>query len=65
MTLFAIVAVLWGAVITVLWLVIGWRAMRAHERIASAVEATPGVLSRDVHQRDVLQSPTRSNARSG
>ena len=38
MTLFPIIAVLWAAAVTVLWLVIGWRAMRAHERIAAAVE---------------------------
>lgn len=38
MTLLPVVAVLWGVAVTVLWLVIGWRAMRAHERIAAAVE---------------------------
>lgn len=34
---FAGLAFLWGLFITILWLVIGWRAMRAHERIANAL----------------------------
>lgn len=34
----AIVAVLYSLVITILWLSIGWRAMRAHERIANVLE---------------------------
>lgn len=46
MSLFAVLAVLWGVAVTVLWLVIGWRAMRAHERIAAAVERG-AVLPRD------------------
>lgn len=34
MEFLATVAVIFGIVTTVIWLVIGWRAMRAHERIA-------------------------------
>jgi uncharacterized membrane protein len=34
----AVLAVIFGIVTTVLWLVIGWRAMRAHERVAEAHE---------------------------
>lgn len=34
----AILAVLYSLVITLLWLSIGWRAMRAHERIAKVLE---------------------------
>lgn len=34
---FAVVAVLWAFVTSVLWLSIGWRAMRAHERIADVL----------------------------
>jgi hypothetical protein len=34
MEFFAFVAVIFGIVTTIIWLVIGWRAMRAHERIA-------------------------------
>lgn len=64
MTLFAIMAVLWGIAVTILWLVIGWRAMRAHERIAAAVEGSPGLFQREA-RRDPLHSPTRLNARSG
>ncbi len=29
---------IWSIIMTILWLVIGWRAMTAHERIAAAVE---------------------------
>ncbi len=32
---------LFGVLTTLLWLVIGWRAMRAHERIADALSAEP------------------------
>jgi hypothetical protein len=35
---FAMLVVLWGLFVTILWLVIGWRAMRAHEKIADAVQ---------------------------
>ena len=34
----AFVAVVWGLFITIFWLVVAWRAMRAHERLASAAE---------------------------
>jgi hypothetical protein len=34
----ALIGVLWTLFITVMWLVIGWRAMRAHERCAAAHE---------------------------
>ncbi|MEZ5303702.1 MAG: hypothetical protein R3F11_24120 [Verrucomicrobiales bacterium] len=33
----AILAVVWGLGITVLWIIIGWRAMRAHERLAESI----------------------------
>lgn len=29
---------LWGIAVTIYWMVVAWRAMRAHERLASAVE---------------------------
>jgi uncharacterized membrane protein len=35
---FAVLAVIFGIVTAILWLVIGWRAMRAHERVADAHE---------------------------
>ena len=28
----------WGIAVTIYWMVVAWRAMRAHERLASAVE---------------------------
>jgi hypothetical protein len=34
----AILGIVWGLIVTVLWLNIGWRAMVAHERMADAVE---------------------------
>ena len=33
-----VLALLFGIFTTILWLVIGWRAMRAHEKIADSVE---------------------------
>ena len=35
----AILAVLWGLFVTVFWLVVAWRAMRAHEEIAEALRS--------------------------
>jgi uncharacterized membrane protein len=29
---------LWGIAVTIYWMVVAWRAMRAHERLASAAE---------------------------
>lgn len=37
-TLMASIAFLVGIAITIFWMVTGWRAMRAHERLAEAVE---------------------------
>ena len=33
---FAIIAGIFGLITTILWLVIGWRAMRAHEALAES-----------------------------
>lgn len=33
-----VLTALFAVVTTILWLVIGWRAMRAHERIATSLE---------------------------
>ncbi len=30
---------LWSVGITIYWMVVGWRAMRAHEKLANAVRA--------------------------
>jgi hypothetical protein len=34
----AIVVALWGLLVTIFWMVVGWRAMRAHEKIADRVD---------------------------
>jgi hypothetical protein len=34
-----------GILITIIWLVIGWRAMRAHERIADQLARYVGIAS--------------------
>ncbi len=36
---FAVVSILAGVVVTIFWMVVGWRAMRAHERMADALTA--------------------------
>ena len=38
MELLAAIGVIWTLFISVFWLVIGWRAMKAHERCAEAHE---------------------------
>ncbi|MEO7996124.1 MAG: hypothetical protein ABI852_01700 [Gemmatimonadaceae bacterium] len=43
---FAFVAIFFGLITTVIWMFIGWRAMRAHERLADAAERAIQ-LSRD------------------
>jgi hypothetical protein len=34
--LIMVIAGAWGMIITILWLVIGWRAMKAHEKLADS-----------------------------
>jgi hypothetical protein len=41
----ASLAVLWGLFLTIFWMIAGWRAMRAHERIADSLDRNPGVSS--------------------
>lgn len=38
-TAFTVLASLLAVVTTIFWMVVGWRAMRAHERIAQALDA--------------------------
>lgn len=38
MDLLGTIALLFGIAITIIWLIIGWRAMLAHERLADAAE---------------------------
>ncbi|HEY9248736.1 MAG TPA: hypothetical protein VIO38_06375 [Rariglobus sp.] len=42
--LFATLSVVTGCLVTIFWMVVGWRAMRAHEKIAAA-------LSEEVEQK--------------
>ena len=37
-TVIGFFAILWGLAITILWIYIAWRAMRAHEKLAQSVE---------------------------
>jgi hypothetical protein len=51
--LFAVLSVITGFLVTVFWMVVGWRAMRAHEKIAAS-------LSEDVEQKShLLRSASR------
>ncbi|MDE0637155.1 MAG: hypothetical protein OXI43_15055 [Candidatus Poribacteria bacterium] len=34
----AILAILWAVFTAIFWMVVGWRAMRAHEKLADSVE---------------------------
>jgi hypothetical protein len=43
---FFIVAMLWGLFVTLFWMVVGWRAMRAHEKIAGELRRYVGEESR-------------------
>jgi hypothetical protein len=38
--LLAVVTGLFGLVVTIFWMWVGWRAMRAHERIADSLQET-------------------------
>jgi uncharacterized membrane protein len=33
----AVLAFIWSIIVTIFWMVVGWRAMRAHEEIANVV----------------------------
>jgi Flp pilus assembly protein TadB len=35
---FVFLAIVWGIFVTIFWMVCGWRAMRAHERLANSVD---------------------------
>lgn len=38
LTILGVLGYFWGAIITIVFVYIAWRAMRAHERIAEALE---------------------------
>lgn len=56
--LFAFVSIITGCVVTVFWMVVGWRAMRAHEKIAAS-------LADDVDQRGHLLRAAARNDKGG
>ena len=33
---FLLITVMWGLFVTSIWIIIGWRAMKAHEKIAES-----------------------------
>jgi len=45
--LWALVSVIAGCFVTIFWMVVGWRAMRAHEKISE-------YLSADLEQKSLL-----------
>lgn len=49
LTFFAVLAFLFSIFTTVLWFVIGWRAMRAHEKMADYIEL---MVRRQLEQRE-------------
>jgi uncharacterized membrane protein len=40
-TAFVVLTSILAIVTTIFWMIVGWRAMRAHERIADATERKP------------------------
>jgi hypothetical protein len=39
MEIFAVISVISGVFVTIFWMVVGWRAMRAHEHLAATNQA--------------------------
>ena len=58
--LLAVLGVVWGLFVTVFWMVVGWRALRAHEYIAI-------LISRHIHgqQNRGLENPASRADRHG
>jgi hypothetical protein len=58
---FGALAVIIGIITTIFWMVVGWRAMRAHEKIADALSAGPSRqrrMSGESVQRDRSKDET-------
>ena len=55
--LWAVVSVIAGCFVTIFWMVIGWRAMRAHEKISE-------YLSEDLEQKSLLLRTNRRRDRN-
>ena len=56
--LWALVSVIGGCFVTIFWMVVGWRAMRAHEKISE-------YLSEDLEQKSRLLRTSQKKDRSG
>ncbi len=50
----AFLAILWGLFTAVFWMITGWRAMRAHEKLADSLEW----LARQTSRRDQDINPS-------
>jgi uncharacterized membrane protein len=49
---FSALAVIVGVITTIFWMVVGWRAMRAHERIAESMQEQNMLQRRAQHPRN-------------
>ena len=47
----AVLVTLFGIASAIFWMVVGWRAMRAHERIADAAEETARKSRESLHSQ--------------
>lgn len=70
-----VIAILFGLLSAIIWIIIGWRAMRAHEQIAEQItryleDAYPGdaqnmrrenAAQHKHYRRFILQNPTAEN----
>ena len=59
--LIAVVSLLFGIIATIIWLVIGWRAMRAHEQIAGCASEW---LRRQPHSHMPYSAPNIPSAQN-
>ncbi len=50
----AVLTILWAVFTAIFWMVVGWRAMRAHEKIADSVEQLTRQNSRQEPQSGSL-----------
>ena len=48
----AVLAFIWGMFVAIFWMCVGWRAMRAHERMADDMHSMRFNLRVSVHQAD-------------
>ena len=59
-TSFVVIAgLLWSFVIMIFWMVVGWRAMKAHELIAAASLRQMETAMHDSHRHDLPHNDNR------